>query len=448
MTSAKQIRNLLIVFAAGWVCTPAIAQSIPAASARENDRSPNIVLIMADDLGYECLGANGGTSWQTPFLDELAKTGMRFEHCYSQPLCTPSRVQIMTGIYNIRNYTRFGVLPETETTFANLLRDAGYQTCVVGKWQLKGDPGQFGFDEHCLWQLNRVPERYPNPGLEINGQQVDFSDGQYGPDVVSDFACDFIRKNKNRKFLVYYPMILTHCPFCATPDSADWNPANKGSKTYKGNAKYFGDMVAYMDKLVGKLVKTLDEQGLRENTLIIFTGDNGTDKPVVSMMGDRKVAAGKKLMTDAGTRAVMIANWQGTTDPGQVSSDLIDFSDFLPTICEAANVAVPDHLAIDGVSFLPQLQGKTGTPRQWIYCWFSRNGGANGQQWARNEQYKLYADGRFFEVPNDVLEQSPLDHASLNNDQNDAMQRLDKVLQRFKDARPVEIARQAKQARK
>ena len=121
---------------------------------------PNIVFIMADDFGYECVGANGGTSYQTPVLDQMAKEGMRFEHCYSQPICTPSRVKLMTGISNMRNYGKFGFLDPKQTTFANLLKKEGYATCIVGKWQLQGGlegPNKFGFDEYCLWQLNRRP---------------------------------------------------------------------------------------------------------------------------------------------------------------------------------------------------------------------------------------------------------------------------------------------------
>ena len=397
---------------------------------------PNIVLIMADDLGYECVSANGGSSYQTPCLDQLAKSGMRFEHCYSQPLCTPSRVKIMTGVYNIRNYTKFGVLPETETTFANLLRDAGYETCIVGKWQLKGTPQQFGFDESCLWQLNRVPERYPNPGLEINSKRVDFKNGEYGPDIVSDFACDFIRRKRDKPFLVYYPMILTHCPFGPTPDSPAWDPTSKGSQTYKGDPQYFPDMVAYMDKIVGKLATTLEETGQSQNTLVIFTGDNGTDKPIVSMMGEQQVVGGKKKMTDAGTRAAMIAHWPGTIAKGRVSQDLVDFSDFLPTFCAAAHVKIPATLKIDGVSFLPQLLGETGVPRQWVYCWFSRNGEGKGQQWARNQQWKLYGDGRLYDISTDPLEQSPIAQATLTAVQASNHSMLQAVLNGFREARP------------
>ena len=286
----------------------AAAAAMPAGltGAEAAGKTPtNIILFMADDLGYECIGANGGQSYKTPVLDEMARTGIRFEHCYSQPLCTPSRVKIMTGVYNVRNYVKFGVLDRKATTFAHLLKKAGYATCAVGKWQLgkqPDSPKHFGFDESCLWHHTRRVSRYPNPGVEVNGKSVDYTTGQYGPDVVSDFACDFIERNKAKPFLVYYPMILTHCPFEPTPDSADWDPKSKGSRTYKGDAKYFGDMVTYMDKVIGRITAKLDRLGLRDNTLILFTGDNGTDKPVISMMSGRKVAGSKGSMTDGGTR--------------------------------------------------------------------------------------------------------------------------------------------------
>ena len=189
-----------------------------------DESRPNIVLIMADDLGYECIGANGGESYATPVLDRMAAEGVRFEHCYAQPLCTPTRVKLMTGLSNVRNYVEFGTLEKSQTTFAHLLRDAGYATAIVGKWQLGRDaslPAHFGFDEHCLWQLLRRPSRYAHPGLEVNGKMVDYRSGEYGPDIVCDYACEFIERHKDGPFLLYYPMMLTHSPFVPTPDSPD-----------------------------------------------------------------------------------------------------------------------------------------------------------------------------------------------------------------------------------
>ena len=134
-----------------------------------NAAKPNIIVIMADDFGYECVTANGGQSYQTPNIDRLAANGIRFEQCHVQPLCTPTRVQLMTGRFNVRNYVNFGTLLRTETTFAHLLKEAGYSTAVCGKWQLgreKDSPQHFGFDESCLWQQTRRPPRYANPVMK------------------------------------------------------------------------------------------------------------------------------------------------------------------------------------------------------------------------------------------------------------------------------------------
>lgn len=389
-----------------------------------NRQPPNILLIMADDLGYETIGANGGSSYKTPVLDDLAATGMRFEHGYAQPLCTPSRVKIMTGIFNVRNYDHFGVLDRKQTTFAHLFKRKGYATCVAGKWQLGREPDSpqhFGFDESCLWQHRRGrtdeeghDTRYPNPKLEVNGEPVNYSNGEYGPDVVSDYLCDFMERHQDQPFFAYYPMILTHCPFVPTPDSPDWDPTDMGSLVYKGDAKYFGDMVTYMDKVVGKLMKKLQELGLRERTLIIFTGDNGTDEPVVSELNGRQVAGAKGETTDAGTRVPLIANWPGVVPAGQVCSDLVDFSDVLPTLCEATNIPVPSTPTLDGVSFWPQLQGKAGAPRESMYCWYARSGkDEEARVFARTQRYKLYRTGEFYDIQNDVLEEQPLDVGSL-----------------------------------
>jgi len=363
------------------------------ADAEPATRPPNIVLIMADDLGYECIGANG-SEYKTPNLDRLAERGVRFTNCFANPLCTPSRVKIMTGMYNVRNYTRFGELPRDQTTFAHQLKQAGYATAVAGKWQLgkqTDSPRHFGFEQSCLWQHTRGRKRkgskhdsrYPNPALEINGKAVDYTDGQYGPQVCTDFLCTFIEENRDRPFLAYYPMILTHCPFVPTPDSPDWDPADRGSKSYKGDAKYFPDMVAYMDRCVGQIVEKLDALGLLENTLVVFTGDNGTDKPVVTMMNGRQIAGGKGTMTDEGTRVPLIAHWPAVIEGGRVADDLVDFTDVLPTLCEVAGARLPKDYPGDGVSLVPTLRGQGDRDKPWVYIWY------RGKVLARNREYML-----------------------------------------------------------
>jgi len=446
----KKITRRTFVKSAAVTGLTGTSLRVQAARTERSDKKPNIILIMADDLGYECLGAYGGTSYRTRVLDQLAKNGLRADHCYSQPLCTPSRVQLMTGMYNVRNYVKFGLLPRDQTTFAQLLKKSGYATCVVGKWQLGREPdspAHAGFDESCLWQHTRgrtradgTDSRYSNPSLDINGEERESHDGEYGPDVVTDFACDFIERKRHQPFLVYYPMILTHCPFCPTPDSEEWNPSSRGSETYKGEPEYFGDMVEYVDKTVGRILNKLEELRLREDTLVLFTGDNGTDRPVVSQVNGRSVAGGKGATTNAGTRVPLIASWPRFTSEGRVCSDLIDFSDFFPTLCEAAAVTIPSGLAMDGTSFLPQIRGKRGDPREWIYCWFSRDGETNlAKEFVRNKRYKLYRSGEFYDILKDELEENNLQDSALDQEVTEIKRSLQHALDQYKDARPPEL---------
>lgn len=417
---------------------------LPVVEAGAGPR-PNLVLIMVDDFGYECVGANGGTSYQTPHLDRLAATGMRFEHCYVQPLCTPTRVQLMTGQYNVRNYTHFGHLDRQQITFAHLLQRAGYATCIAGKWQLGREmslPGHFGFDSFCLWQLTRRPPRYANPGLEIDGREVDFTQGEYGPDIVNRYALDFIAKHRDQPFLLYYPMMLTHAPFQPTPDSPDWDAQAVGEQVHQ-HQRHFGEMVTYADKLVGSVVSKLDELGLRDNTLLIVLGDNGTKLGVASRMGANQVVGGKGTSKLTGTHVPLIVNWPHVVPAGRVSGDLIDSTDFLPTLCEAAGATIPEDQKLDGQSFLPQLRGERGKPRSWIYCWYSRNGGAAAEaEFAMNQRYKLYRDGQLFDLQHDVDEQTPLATVARGSAAESAGELLSSALTRFDGARPGAIAAQ------
>ncbi|MCA9266303.1 MAG: sulfatase-like hydrolase/transferase [Planctomycetales bacterium] len=401
---------------------------------------PNIVLIMADDMGYECLGANGSTFYSTPNLDRLAASGIRFEHAYSQPICTPSRVQIMTGRYNARNYVRFGLLDRREVTFGNVLKDAGYATCVVGKWQLQGGfdgPRHFGFDEYCLWQLTRRPTRYPNPGLEINGKEVDFTDGKYGPDIVSDYLIDFIRRHKEGPFFAYYPMILPHWPFQPTPDSADWDPMETDEwPKPRWSRRHFRDMVGYADKMVGKVVDALDALGIRENTLVVFTADNGTYFEITSPFQGRDYQGGKGTTLNAGTHVPMIASWPGKISPQSVSQQLVDFSDVLPTLADAGNGTLPTDRNLDGRSFLGHLRGHQETEREWVYCWYERNGKRDGnvRRYARDHQFKLYRAGSFFDLSTDDREEHALAVDVLAPEVSVVRDDLEKVLDRLAKA--------------
>ena len=368
------------------------------------DEQPNIILIMADDMGYEALSSNGSESCKSPNLDKLAAEGVRFTNCFSNPICTPSRTKIMTGQYNVRNYVKFGMLDRGQTTFAHQLKAAGYATAIAGKWQLGNQPDSpqhFGFEKSCLWQHTRggrsnengkrIDRRFVNPMLELNGKEKDFTSGEYGPQVCTNFVCDFIDENKKRPFLVYYPMILTHCPFDPTPDSTDWDPKRLGSTTYKGDKndpqRHFIDMVNFADKMVGQIIKQLEKSGVRENTILIFTGDNGTDKPIVTPWRGTNVVGGKGSMTDTGTRVPLIVNWPaGIKKQGRTVGDLVEFTDMMPTLCEVSGAALPQNHPADGASIVPVLQNKRDIRKKdWIYIWY-RN-----QVMIRNKKYSLLA---------------------------------------------------------
>lgn len=399
----------------------------------------NIVLIMVDDFGYECIGANGG-GYATPNIDKLAEEGIRFKHCHSNPLSTPSRVQLMTGKYNVRNYTAFGRLERAETTFANLLQEAGYATCIAGKWQLgkeKDAPMHFGFDKSCLWQhtqkavdFQRCDTRYANPVVDVNGETLCFPQGTFGPDIYCDFILNFIRENQARPFFVYYPMALTHSPFVSTPDSKEWSSVR--SSTYRGDPIHFPDMVEYTDKLVGRVMDELERLHLRENTLVIFTGDNGTGTAILSTLNGKPYPGGKGKTIDSGTHVPLIVSCPGGQS-GMVNHNLIDFTDFLPTICEAADVDVPSSLNLDGKSFYPQLKGKTKKVRRWIYCWYAPQQVCNEKAtvFVRTHQYKLYRSGDFYDVQNDFNETCPIPRQQLTKEQKHIYNNLFKVIDKY-----------------
>ena len=406
--------------------TPSICAGKDA--IRPASERPNIILIMADDLGFETIGAYGSASYNTPRIDQLASDGIRFDHCYAQPLCTPSRVKIMTGKSNFRNYERFGYLNLNETTFAHLLKSQGYATCIAGKWQLKGDeyaPYKAGFDEYLLWQITFTSynERYKNPRVLENGRMLKYRDGEYGPQLFADYIKDFMERHKDEPFLAYYPMVLPHRPYVPSPDSHDYDAfivAEKGdSKATISDTTYFRDEVSYIDKVVGELVDKVHELGISKNTLILFTGDNGTGHEVVSTMkGGEKIPGMKGHTNQYGTHVPLVAYWDGRFDPGQVNDDLVDFSDFLPTMCEAAGVSLPESFITDGYSFLPQMLGKEYTAREWVFChYYPGKSDFPNKRFVHNKEWKLYESGEIYHILNDPMEERTIDLEDLDAEQ-------------------------------
>jgi arylsulfatase A len=465
----KSARRVFVVVAFAGITgtTPQWALAQSKTAGLSGDTRPNIILMLVDDLGYECLGANGSKTFadKTPVVDQLAAGGMRFEQAFVQPNCTPTRVSLMTGKYNVRNYVHFGLLENSQTTFGNVFHDGGYDTCIVGKWQLGGSVeedtvGHFGFDEHCLYHIKGVPKqgsdaeeyasRYINPGLVINGQGKIFENNAYAPDICNDFVLDYIGRHKTPEspFFVYYPMMLTHAPFDPTPDSSDY-PGKNGAG--RSGFEHFQDMVAYNDKLIGKIVAKLDKLGLRENTLLIFLGDNGTPgKFSVEMTDGTIVASGKGGMTRAGIHVPFVANWPGRISAGTVCDDLVNGTDFLPTLCDAAGIKLPDNFVCDGQSFLPQLRGEKGTPREWIYSWWCplMDKPLPTYEIAFTRDFKLHRTGEFYDWRTDPDEQNPLKIASLKGDAAEAAKMLQTVLDQFKNARSPEVQALAEGLRK
>lgn len=425
---------------------------------------PNILLIMADDLGIEGLNCYGGSSYETPHLDELARGGIRFTHAYSQPLCTPTRVQIMTGKYNQRNWLYFGILDPREKTFGHLLASAGYKTCIAGKWQLQSyDPPNFpnadsrrgtgmkvgdaGFDEYQLfhsWHTEDKGSRYANPSFDRNGEIVKDVDGGYGPDSSVDYILDFYKRHQDQPTFVYYPMALPHWPVNPTPASEEWqNPELRLSE----DPKYFVDMVNYLDELVGRLVDGLEQLALREKTLILFYSDNGTDRKVTSVFKGKSIKGGKATPLQTGIRVPLIANWPGTIEPSQTSNDLIDASDFLPTLAELGKADIPQDWHYDGISFAPRLLGRAGPKREAAFFWYDPRPGWDKEKFSRHifaldHNYKVFSDGRIFDIAGEGFRELELSTEALDETSQAAIDQLKKVIQKSMQSPLSEAAKQ------
>lgn len=345
---------------------------------------PNIIVILADDIGAKELACYGNTEHRTPNLDRLAATGVKFETCFTSPVCHPTRFMLMTGQYGCHNgiYNFSGKRggPEKNdpaddiahhVTFAQLLKPLGYATAVAGKWQLSGKQPDLirecGFDEYCMWgyggyftkdEKPRVEEagidfrsRYWQPSIIRNGKWQPTTLKDYGPDIHTEFVIDFIRRKKEEPFFIYYPMCLTHAPWVTTPDTtqSDEDKTRSSSRNFKAN-------VEYADKLVGRIVAELDRLSLRNNTVLFFTGDNGTGND------------GKSQPTERGARVPMIVNGPGIVRPRGPTHELTDLSDVVPTLVELAGGKLPTDRPIDGHSYAKFLLGETDSTRDWIFA--------------------------------------------------------------------------------
>jgi arylsulfatase A len=356
--------------------------------AQEGAVRPNVIFILADDLGTGNVGCYGADHDKTPCIDKLAASGTRFTHCYTAALCGPSRALIMSGRYAFRNgatnqdaCTR---LDPREIVLPRLFKTAGYATACIGKWgQLPGEPGDHGFDDWLRFNGSGVyrnakdarPERY-----SVNGTEKKLRDDEYMPDLCQQHVLRFISSHRDSPFFLYYPMSQVHGDLLPTPDSAP------------GSTDLMADNVAYMDKLVGLLMAELDTQGLREKTLVLFMGDNGTGKGQAarSTIGGRALSGMKGTMLEGGGLVPLIASWPGKTPAGRVCTDLIDSTDFIATFSQLTGSPTPIGITFDGHSIAPQLLGQPATPRQWVFNQLARMWYVRDAQWKLDEKSQLY----------------------------------------------------------
>jgi arylsulfatase A len=370
-----------------WFITLSILGNVSAHA----DKRPNILLIFADDIGYEALNSYGGLDFKTPSLNKMAEQGMRFSRAYTSPACTPSRVSLHTGLY----VTRHGhekILPvhkgtkekvdfQKMPTFAQQIRANGYLTSITGKWQLatlEKHPEHIrnaGFDSWCIWQIwskGEKTKRHWDATFNQDGKIRDDIAERFGPDVLADYVVQKMREAKaaDKPFLIVHNELLPHWPVVETPD--DRRLKRKPS---------LGNVINYMDQLVGRLLDEVETLGIRDNTYVIFMGDNGTWQPdfinpKFGQPGEGKhtrhtlagnVNGGKAELNDGGSHVPLIIWGPKSLPAGSVCKDLIDVVDLFPTFCELSQTKIDPSLSFDGRSIVPQLFGNPGIPRPWVH---------------------------------------------------------------------------------
>lgn len=382
---------------------------------------PNIILIIADDVGYEIPNYTGGQSYSTPNLNFMASHGMQFNYAFSHPDGFPSRIAATTGKYNFRNYINWGILPPGGHNISNMLHDAGYATCYVGKWQNDGGDAaikEAGFDKYRIflpfsYPSNQFKGRYKSPIIYENGDFLPDSvtAGQYSEDMNVNYLDSFIDDNSNNPFFAIYSMPLVQKPWVPTPDDpeyATWDPKFDQARS---DLKYFPSMVNYMDKKIGQIIDHLQEKGLKNNTMILFTTDNATNVDIYSKWRGKIIRGLKNGTVLWSTRIPLVVYWPRGIAPNQSTSTLVDFTDFLPTFADAAGIPLPNNYGtLDGTSFYDNLTGQTGIDRTWSFCQWDNNPNDNKPmiRYINDTMYKLYDEPplypRFYNMQKDNYE--------------------------------------------
>jgi arylsulfatase A-like enzyme len=413
-------------------------------AARESQR-PNIVFLMLDNVGQEWFGCYGSEENCTPNIDRLASGGVRVENCYTPPVCGPSRTVLLTGRYphstgfrlhhDAALYSGGGLDPRREILFPRLFRDSGYVTGMTGKWQVNNlydEPNvlrEHGFMEHLVWPgsvdedkvrgaeidrfwdavrrenveetvayIQHIESRYWDPVFLRNGKR-EVHPGKFGPDVSHAFALDFLRRNRDRPFMLYLPLTLVHGETYTRPVVP--TPLNRTAG--RPEQEMFADMLRYGDRLVGEIVSELDKLGLRENTIVFVASDNGTESRFKGRRNGRVVTGALYSLAEPGGSVVLIANAPARI-PGGRTMPLADFTDVYPTLCELAGISLSRDHQPDGRSFADFLLGKPGARpgREWILNEY------HDTRVVRDTRFKLYSDGRFFDLEKDPDERNNL----------------------------------------
>jgi len=424
-----------------------------AAAAEDTFDRPNIIFLLADDLGYGDLGCYGQKKIKTPRLDAMARQGVRFTSHYAGfTVCSPSRCALMTGKHTGHASVtgNGGSLKKDDVTVAMLLKEAGYKTCMIGKWGLVGRPGHpgspnnkgfdhfFGFDNQgfahfyypeFLWRNDQKVLFAKNQNLRVDGEYKK-GEGIYSHDELTREAIGWIKQNKDHPFFLYLPFCIPHAELTVPEDSLatylklNWpetpklvGKGNNGGVGYGSQYKagYCGQshphatyagMISRMDRSIGTILDLLDELKLSEDTLVIFSSDNGPSpeggQSLEFFNSAGPLSGAKRSMQEGGIRVPMIARWPGKIEPGRTSDHPSAFWDFLPTACEVVGVEAPADL--DGLSYLPELLGQSEAQEKHEYFYWT---------WAiRVGKWKLHRRGKdrfaLYDLENDIAEENDL----------------------------------------
>ncbi|MGF1580122.1 MAG: arylsulfatase [Gemmataceae bacterium] len=408
-----------------WILAVVLFVAITApgwAGETKERRKPNIIFIMADDLGFAELGCYGQKKIRTPFLDQMAKEGIRFtQHYAGNAVCAPSRCVLMTGLHSGHTYIRNNKevrpegqapIPDHVLTVAEILKQAGYVTGCFGKWGLgppnsEGDPLNQGFDEfygyNCQRHAHNFYPRYlykNRKKITLKGNNRGLTGKQYSHDLLEEEALGFIRRHQKKSFFLYVPFTIPHLALQVPEDSLKEYKGKWEDPPYKGGKGYlphphpraaYAAMVTRMDRSVGRILALLRDLNLDEDTIIFFTSDNGATYNRLGgsdsyfFFSNGLLREFKGSLHEGGIRVPMIVRWKGKIKP-ETKTDLISaFYDVMPTLCDIAGAKTPKKT--DGISFLPTLLGKTAKQKRHEYLYWEFSG-YGGQQAVRMDKWK------------------------------------------------------------